>query len=118
MLKILNEYYYLDLDKMEELVNIPTKEKSESVKSESVKSEGVKSEGVKSEGDDSENEELDGMTQHISIVKYDMLKVMIDVLMTESEEVDEKLGPKSTEISIPFKLAFNTLLNKKIINKY
>jgi hypothetical protein len=113
MLKILNEYYYLDLDKMEELVNIPTKEKSESVKS-----EGVKSEGVKSEGDDSENEELDGMTQHISIVKYDMLKVMIDVLMTESEEVDEKLGPKSTEISIPFKLAFNTLLNKKIINKY
>lgn len=108
MLKILNEYYYLDLDKMDELVNIPTKEKTES----------VKSKDVKSEGDDSENEELDGMTQHISIVKYDMLKVMIDVLMTESEEVDEKLGPKSTEISIPFKLAFNTLLNKKIINKY
>jgi len=103
MLKILNEYYYLDLDKMEELVNIPTKEKSE---------------GEKSESDDSENDELDGMTQHISIVKYDMLKIMIDVLMTESEEVDEKLGPKSTEISIPFKLAFNTLLNKKIINKY
>jgi len=113
MLKILNEYYYLDLDKMEELVNIPTKEKTESVKS-----KDVKSKDVKSEGDDSENEELDGMTQHISIVKYDMLKVMIDVLMTESEEVDEKLGPKSTEISIPFKLAFNTLLNKKIINKY
>jgi hypothetical protein len=108
MLKILNEYYYLDLDKMEELVNIPTKEKTES----------VKSKDVKSKDDDSENEELDGMTQHISIVKYDMLKVMIDVLMTESEEVDEKLGPKSTEISIPFKLAFNTLLNKKIINKY
>jgi len=107
MLKILNEYYYLDLDKMEELVNIPTKEKTEE-----------KTEGVKSEGNDSENEELDGMTQHISIVKYDMLKIMIDVLMTESEEVDEKLGPKSTEISIPFKLAFNTLLNKKIINKY
>jgi len=101
MLKILNEYYYLDLDKMEELVNIPTKEKTES---------------EKSEGD--ESEELDGMTQHISIVKYDMLKIMVDVLMTESEEVDEKLGPKSTEISIPFKLAFNTLLNKKIINKY
>jgi nitric oxide reductase activation protein len=29
MLKILNEYYYLDLDKMEELVNIPTKEKTD-----------------------------------------------------------------------------------------
>ncbi len=29
----------------------------------------------------------------------------------------EKLGNKSN-LSIPFKLAFNTLLNNKIINKY
>ena len=93
MLKILNEYYYLDLDKMEEMVNLPGKNKSE-------------------------GEESETMEQHISVVKYDILKVMIEVLMTESEEVDEKLGPKSSELSIPFKLAFNTLLNKKIINKY
>lgn len=93
MLKILNEYYYLDLDKMEEMVNLPSKNNPEGEESESV-------------------------GQHISVVKYDILKVMIEVLMTESEEVDEKLGPKSSELSIPFKLAFNTLLNKKIINKY
>ena len=93
MLKILNEFYYLDLDKMEEMVNLPSKNKPEGEESESVE-------------------------QHISVVKYDILKVMIEVLMTESEEVDEKLGPKSSELSIPFKLAFNTLLNKKIINKY
>lgn len=97
MIKILNEYYYLDLDKMEELVNLPSKPKPEGSESET---------------------ELGNMEQHISVVKYDMLKMMIEVLMTESEEVDEKLGPKSTELSIPFKLAFNTLLNKKIINKY
>lgn len=93
MIKILNEYYYLDLDKMEELVNLPSKPKPEGTETESYE-------------------------QHISVVKYDMLKVMIEVLMTESEEVDETLGSKSKEISIPFKLAFNTLLNKKIINKY
>jgi len=93
MLKILNEYYYLYLYKMEEMVNLPSKNKPEGEESESVE-------------------------QHISVVKYDILKVMIEVLMTESEEVDEKLGPKSSELSIPFKLAFNTLLNKKIINKY
>ena len=93
MLKILNEYYYLDLDKMEEMVNLSAKNKTE-------------------------GEESETMEQHISVVKYDILKVMIEVLMTESEEVDEKLGPKSSELSIPFKLAFNTLLNKKIINKY
>ena len=96
MLKILNEYYYLDLDKMEELVNLPSNAKS----------------------DDEDSELIESTGQHISVVKYDILKVMIEVLMTESEEVDEKLGPKSSELSIPFKLAFNTLLNKKIINKY
>ena len=96
MIKILNEYYYLDLDKMEELVNLPSKPKPEGT----------------------ESTEPESFEQHISVVKYDMLKVMIEVLMTESEEVDETLGSKSKEISIPFKLAFNTLLNKKIINKY
>ena len=89
MLTILNEYYYLDLDKMEELVNLPPKD-----------------------------DESGSTEQHISILKYDMLKLLVDVLLTESEEVDEKLGPKSSEISIPFKLAFNTLINKQIINKY
>jgi len=55
---------------------------------------------------------------HISVVKYDMVKIMVDVILSEGEEVDESLGSKSSNIGIPFKLAFNTLLNKKIINKY
>jgi hypothetical protein len=55
---------------------------------------------------------------HISVVKYDMIKVMMEVLLTEDDLVDEALGEKSNELTIPFKLAFNTLLNKKIINKY
>ena len=59
-----------------------------------------------------------GDTQTISVVKYEMCKMMVEILMTESEEVDETLGKSSSEISIPFKLAFNTLINKKILNKY
>jgi hypothetical protein len=55
---------------------------------------------------------------HISVVKYEMMKTMIEVVMTESEEIDETLGHKSSDLSLPFKLAFNTLLNKKILNKY
>ena len=35
----------------------------------------------------------------------------------EDEEVDEKMGMNSNEVSIPFKLSFNTLLIKNIINK-
>jgi hypothetical protein len=55
---------------------------------------------------------------HINIVKYEMIKLMVEVVMDSQEEVDEKLGPRAEGMSIPFKLAFNTLLNKKIINKY
>jgi hypothetical protein len=87
MLKILGEYYYIDLNKIQEDVNFNT-------------------------------EVVSGETeQHISVVKYDMIKIMIDVILTEQNEVDEALGPKS-DTSIPFKIAFNTLLNNQIIKKY
>jgi len=86
MLKVLNEHYYLDIDKLEECVNI-------------------------------EKLSVSAETQ-VNLVKYEMYKTMIEILMTESEGVDETLGVKSSEISIPFKFAFNTLINKKIINKY
>ena len=100
MLKILNEEYYLDFDRIEEFVNIPqTKEVVD----------------VKENGED---DDLDETAQQISIVKYEMIKMMIDVILTEGGEVDEVMGSRSSELSIPFKLAFNSLLNKKILNKY
>jgi hypothetical protein len=86
MLKVLNEHYYLDIDRLEECVNI-------------------------------EKSTVSAETQ-VNLVKYEMYKTMIEILVTESEEVDETLGAKSSELSIPFKIAFNTLINKKIINKY
>jgi len=88
MLKVLNEHYYLDIDEMESYINILQP-----------------------------IDTVSGET-HISVVKYEMVKTMVEIIMTESEEVDETLGGKSSELSIPFKLAFNTLLNKKILNKY
>lgn len=57
-----------------------------------------------------------GETQ-IHVVKYDTLRLLIETVMTE-DEVDEKLGMKSADITLPFKLAFNTLLVNKIINKF
>jgi hypothetical protein len=89
MLKILGEHYYLDLDKIEEFTNVPPSENFTGV---------------------SEN--------HISVVKYDMVKLLIEILMTENEQIDETLGMKNNEVTIPFKLAFNSLINKKLINKY
>ena len=42
---------------------------------------------------------------------------MIEVLITESEPVDEKMGPTNSELTIPFKISFNSLVMKNIINK-
>ena len=90
MFKIFNEEYFLDLDKIEDYIKISKDELSSGV----------------TEG------------QTISIVKYETIKLMLEIVMDEPEPIDESLGSKSSELSIPFKLAFNTLLNKKIITKY
>lgn len=56
---------------------------------------------------------------HINVIKYEAVKMMLEVLMTEDEEIDESLGLKGGNgLTLPFKLAFNSLLNKKLINKY
>jgi hypothetical protein len=91
MLKILGENYYLDLDKIDEYVQIKDNKKTTSG-------------------------ETEGAT--ISIIKYDTVKLMIEIIMDENDDVDETLGVKGVNnISIPFKLAFNTLLYKKLLNK-
>lgn len=88
MFKIFGDHYYLDLDIIEDYTKIIP--------------------DVTSSGE-TEN--------HIHIVKYETIKFLIETIMTENEIIDEKLGMNSTEISLPFKIAFNTLLFKKIINK-
>jgi hypothetical protein len=48
-----------------------------------------------------------------------MVKFLLETVLSENEIMDDKLGMKSsTNTSIPFKLAFNSLLNKKLINHY
>ena len=83
MIKILNENYYLDLDRLDEELQIATPS---------------------------------GETQ-IHLVNYEIVKMMVETLLTEVDQVDEKMGFKTTELTIPFKIAFNTLVFKKIINK-
>jgi hypothetical protein len=46
-----------------------------------------------------------------------MVKMMVETLIVENEEADETLGMKNSDLSIPFRLAFNSLLYKKLINK-
>ena len=91
MLKIIGEHYFIDLDAIEKYVDMTV-----------------------------QNIELTGKTETaINIIKYETVKLMLDVILTEADDSDDKLGLSSANnLSLPFKLAFNTLLNKKIINKY
>lgn len=89
MIEILGETYYLDLTALDALVEIK---------------KDVKEEEGEDEG------------QQFSLIKYDILKIMIEVVMSEREEVDNNLGIiKTEELSLPFKLAFNTLLKYNIL---
>jgi len=63
-----------------------------------------------------ELEKSTGETQ-FNLIKYEMIKMMIETIITESESVDEKLGPNNSELTKPFKISFNTLRVKNIINK-
>jgi hypothetical protein len=97
MIKVLGENYYFDLDKIEEYLDM------------SVKSDEV-----------IEEDEFSGSTDmKVNIIKFEMVKMLMDTILTEHEEIDEKLGMKSSNnTSIPFRLSFNSLLNKKLINHY
>jgi hypothetical protein len=83
----MGENYYFDLDVINDYINIESKQV------------------------------LTGDTdQHISVVKYEMVKMMMEIIVTEQEETDEMLGHKgSNNLTIPFKIAWNTLLKHKMI---
>lgn len=85
MLNIFGEKYHIDFDKIENLISIK-----------------------QTDSGDTE--------QNVSIVKFELIKTMLDVVFSESGEIDERMGLKgSNDLTIPFKIAFNTLLRYEII---
>lgn len=87
MYNVLNEMYYLDLDRLEEYLSIPPKE------------------------DDEEN------TNQFSAIKYEVIKTLIEVVLSETKDFDDNLKTYNKDLSIPFILAFNTLLKHNILTK-
>ena len=93
MIKVLGENYYIDLDKVEEYLDM---------------------------SDQNSENGFSGETEvKINMLKFELVKLLLDTVLTEHEEIDEQLGIKSSSnTSIPFRIAFNSLLNKKLINHY
>jgi hypothetical protein len=92
MLTFLGENYYLDINELEKQVSyeksvLPTT-----------------------------TGETETPEQQISVTRFDTFKLLIDVILTEREDLDEGLGAHAgKDLSIPFKIAFNTLLINNIL---
>ena len=88
MVELFGKYYYLDL-------------------------EGISR--VCQTGTEIENE--DGTTsQEINIFKYEIIKMCIDRVLNEFQEVDEGLGAFGTnDTTVSFKIAYNTLIKNEIL---
>jgi hypothetical protein len=94
MFKVFGEEYFIDIDAIENYIQIPKKE-------------------LLPISGDTDNETT------ISIVKYETIKLLLEIVMSETEPVDEIMAKKlNNELTLSFKVAFNSLLNKKIITKY
>lgn len=96
MLNVLGENYYIDLDEVEKYLDM-------------------------SDQPDDELNVVSGTTEmKINVIKFELVKLLLDTILSEIEPLEDKLGLNSNKnnTSVPFKLAFNTLLNKKLINHY
>lgn len=90
MVKIFGKYYYLDLDMV-----INSCESGKSY-----------------DEDGSEHTE-------INVFKYDIIKMCIDRVLNEYDEMDEEMSMFSeTQVTPSFKLAFNTLIKSNILVEY
>lgn len=96
MLNVLGENYYIDLDEVEKYLDMTDQQ-------------------------DENLEPLSGSSEmRINVIKFELVKLLLETILSEQEPLEDKLGLNSNKnnTSVPFKLAFNTLLNKKLINHY
>jgi hypothetical protein len=105
LLEIGGKELYLDIDRLSEIVRIEQEPLPLAV------NEVV--------GDvEVEEPPLDTGSLHIDVTKYEMYREMIGALMMYNEEVDNKMGKVAlNSTTIPFKIAFNTLLMKGILKE-
>jgi len=97
MLEILGKYYYIDVD---EIIKICRADYGLEGFDEKKKSKGQNGESV----------------LELNVFKFEVFKSCVERILSEYEEVDEKMGLLGAEDSnISFKLAYNTLLKYNIL---
>ena len=57
--------------------------------------------------------------REIDMAKYEVIRVLFEVILSTQDEIDDELGVDRAleSLSLPFKLSFNTLLQYRIIKE-
>jgi hypothetical protein len=107
LFKVLGEEYYLDLE------NISSSIKLSTTIDDLLEPDG----GVTEIMDDQEEGVIKyNKSELIDMTKWEVIKTCIEVVFNETEVPDEGLGVKGVkDLTIPFRIAFNTLIKNKII---
>ena len=64
--------------------------------------------------EDIEDTDDDGGLE-INLFKYELIKICIDRVLYEGEDIDEKMGGFGSNTPMSFKIAFNTLIKNQIL---
>jgi hypothetical protein len=105
-----NEFYF-DLDNISDFVRINEKEPKNL------------EELLNTSEEDKENKENEELTEFqgplIDMTRWDLVKVMIETILSENGIVDEGMGSTmlGSQLSIPCRLSFNTLIKHKLIKR-
>jgi hypothetical protein len=113
MIEILGELYYIDFDEFDAVLLLDNK--TDNLKT-TKKVETLNSVNVITQTEITYDEEISH--REINGVRFEILRNFISDLGDEPDEADIRLGKTSLEdMSIRFKLAFNTLLAYDILKK-
>lgn len=104
LLEIGGKELYIDVERLSEIVRIEPSEKI------------VKN--LETEEESEEENLLDDSAVQIDVTKYELYREMVGTLLSYNEEIDNRMGKVALNAtSVPFKLAYNTLLMKGIIRE-
>jgi hypothetical protein len=112
LFNIAGESFYFDLDKISEFIKLKQDDDIDDI---------FKEKPDPMDPDEPKNDEVEeNYGQMIDITKWELTKAMVETVLTENNgEIDESMGIAKLEsqLSIPFRISFNTLLINKILKK-
>jgi ribosomal protein L16 Arg81 hydroxylase len=113
MLDFGGSVYYLDVNKFTELIRMDHPNGNEIIESVTKAIKDEKGKTITSEVVTTKRER----DMYIQQTMYELLREMIDIVLNETDEMDEELGSERAldKMSISYKIAFNTLIHYQIL---